>query len=158
MGSLRDLSALNLHTVIEPFGPAGALILSDDQVSQLGGGKRAAVLVRIGERSARVRLAVMGGCNVIGLSKANRALLGVEIGQTVDAEVSRDDAARSVSVPNDLQEALASEPDLRTTFDSLAFTHRREYVEWVDAAKKPETRARRIAATLERLRDRAAPG
>lgn len=37
-----------------------------------------------------MRLAVMGGVNVIGLSKANRALLGVEIGQVVEAEVALD--------------------------------------------------------------------
>ncbi len=55
-----------------------------------GGGRRAAVVVHVADRTARVRLAVMGGVNVIGLSKANRALLGVEIGQVVEAEVALD--------------------------------------------------------------------
>jgi uncharacterized protein YdeI (YjbR/CyaY-like superfamily) len=37
-------------------------------------------------------------------------------------------------------------------FAALAFTHRREYVLWVEGAKRPETRARRVAGTVERLR------
>ena len=35
----------------------------------------------------------------------------------------------------------------------MSFTHRREYVEWVEEAKRADTRARRIAATVERVRD-----
>ena len=146
------MTALRLHAVIEPFGSAGALVLSDDQVAQLGGGKRAAVVVRIGGREARLRIAVMGGVAVIGLSKANRALLRVEIGQAVDAEVALDEAPRTVDIPDDLAEALASEPALRARFDGLAFTHQRELVEWVADAKRAETRQRRVAGTLDRLR------
>jgi uncharacterized protein YdeI (YjbR/CyaY-like superfamily) len=36
-------------------------------------------------------------------------------------------------------------------FDSLAFTHRREYVEWIVGAKKEETRKRRLETTIEKL-------
>jgi uncharacterized protein YdeI (YjbR/CyaY-like superfamily) len=36
-------------------------------------------------------------------------------------------------------------------FSSLSFTHRRENVEWVEEVKRPETRARRIAGTVERV-------
>lgn len=67
--------------------PTTAIELGDDQVATLGGGKRAAVLVTIGERSARLRLAVMGGQNLIGISKANRAALGVEIGDEIEASI-----------------------------------------------------------------------
>lgn len=128
------------------------MILTDEQVTELGGGKRAAVTVRIGERTARLRLAVMGGQNVIGLSKANRALLQVELGQAVDAEISLDEAPREVAVPDDLAAALAGEPELKAHFEGLAFSHRRQYVEWVTEAKKPETRQRRVDGTLEKLR------
>jgi uncharacterized protein YdeI (YjbR/CyaY-like superfamily) len=36
-------------------------------------------------------------------------------------------------------------------FDSLAFTNRKEYVEWIGSAKKDETKQKRLAATLEKL-------
>ena len=42
-------------------------------------------------------------------------------------------------------------------FDDLSFTHRCEYVDWVEEAKRPETRARRIAGTVERVREGRAP-
>ena len=42
--------------------------------------------------------------------------------------------------------------ELDKAFASMSFTHRREYVEWVEEAKRADTRARRIAATVERVR------
>ena len=41
----------------------------------------------------------------------------------------------------------------KAAFAKLSFTHQREYVEWVEEAKRPETRARRIAGTVERVRE-----
>lgn len=49
--------------------------------------------------------------------------------------------------------ALAADPPVKKAFASLLFTHQREYVEWVEEAKRPETRARRISATVERVRE-----
>ncbi|MCA0336733.1 MAG: YdeI/OmpD-associated family protein [Actinobacteria bacterium] len=143
---------VTLDTTLEPFGPATAIILSDDQVAQLGGGKRAAVRVAIGDRSARLRLAVMGGQNCIGLSKASRAELGVELGETVTATVSLDDAPRDVVLPDEMTAVLASDSVAAQAFEKLAFTHRKEYATWVGEAKKPETRERRAAQALEMLR------
>lgn len=148
------MTPLLLHTTIEPMGAAGGFVLTDDQVSQLGGGKRAAVLVRVGDRTARLRVAVMGGCNLIGLSKANRTLLGVEIGDIVDAEISLDDTPRVVTVPEDLTVALDAEPDLKARFEALAFTHQREFVEWIDEAKRSDTRRKRVDATVDMIRQR----
>jgi uncharacterized protein YdeI (YjbR/CyaY-like superfamily) len=60
---------------------------------------------------------------------------------------------RTVRVPADLRAALAEDADAKAAFAKLSYTHRREYVEWVEEAKRPETRARRIAATVERVRE-----
>lgn len=141
---------LKIQTVLEPQGPATAIELSDAQIEELGGGKRAAVLVTIGDRSARLRLAVMGGQNLIGLSKASRAELGVEIGDAVEALIDLDTAPREVEVPEDLAAALAA-AGLREAFDELAPSHRREHVRAILDAKKPETRERRIAAAIAKL-------
>ncbi len=46
------------------------------------------------------------------------------------------------------------EPDEREIFDGLAFSHRKEYVLWVEDAKKLETRARRIEQVRAKLRER----
>lgn len=142
---------LLIHTTLVPFGPATAIELTDDQVAELGGGKRAAVVVVIGERSTRLRLGVMGGRNVIGLSKAARAELGVDIGDEVDATVSLDEAEREIEVPADLAEALAG-AGIRPAFDALSYTRRKELARGVDEAKRADTRERRVAAAVDEVR------
>jgi uncharacterized protein YdeI (YjbR/CyaY-like superfamily) len=94
----------------------------------------------------------MGGQNCIGLSKASRAELGVELGDTVTATVSLDDAPRDVVLPDELAMVLVSDSVAAQAFEKLAFTHRKEYATWVGEAKKPETRGRRAAQALEMLR------
>jgi uncharacterized protein YdeI (YjbR/CyaY-like superfamily) len=56
-------------------------------------------------------------------------------------------------VPKDLAAALAADPKAQKAFASMSFTHRREYVEWVEEAKSADTRDRRIAATVARVRE-----
>ncbi|MCD6640585.1 MAG: YdeI/OmpD-associated family protein [Nocardioides sp.] len=148
------MGALHLsRATLEPFGPAGAFLLGDDQVAELGGGRRAAVVVTVGDASVRVRLSVMGGENCIGLSKANRAALGVEVGDVVDAVVSLDEEPREVDVPPELAAVLAAEPEARARYDALAYTHRKEFATWVAEARRQATRDRRAAQTLDMLRE-----
>jgi Bacteriocin-protection, YdeI or OmpD-Associated/Domain of unknown function (DUF1905) len=137
--------------VAQPFGPAAAFVLTDDQVDALGGGKRAAVRVTVADRSARLRLAVMGGENVVGLSKAARADLRIEIGDEVEVRIDLDSAPRQVDVPAELAAAWADRPDVVAAFQKLSYTHQREYAEWVGSAKQQGTRDRRSAQAVEML-------
>lgn len=146
------MAPLTLSTRIEPAGPAGAIVLTDEQVAGLGGGKRAPVTVTIGGRTARVRLAVMGGRNMIGLRREVRTALRVDVGDDVVAEIALDEAPRVVDVPPELAEALAGDPDTAAAYERLAYTHRKEYADWIAQAKRPETKERRLAKALERIR------
>ena len=56
-----------------------------------------------------------------------------------------------MTVPDDLRSALADDDAAPEAFEKLSYTHRREYVEWIEEAKRPDTRARRIAGTIERV-------
>ncbi len=51
--------------------------------------------------------------------------------------------------PDDLQAALRDNKAASATFESFPPGCRREYVEWVTEAKRPETRAKRIAQSVE---------
>ena len=144
---------MKVKQTLKPQGPATAIVLTDAQVDTLGGGKRAAVTVTIGTKTVRLRLAVMGGHNLIGISKANREALGVNIGDAVNATIELDEAPRTVAVPDDAAKALET-AKLRKKFDALAFTHQKEHVQAITGAKKPETRTRRIEAMLQKLRER----
>ncbi|WP_454301617.1 YdeI/OmpD-associated family protein [Salana multivorans] len=143
-----------LHTVLEARGPAAAIVLTDEQVASFGAGRTFPVAVTIEGRTARVRLARMGGENLIGLSKAARAELGVEIGQEVDVVVALDAAPREIETPAELAEMLDGDAALRAAWDALAPSHRKEHARAVADARQPETRQRRVAAVAEALRKR----
>ena len=93
----------------------------------------------------------MGGCMVIGLLKGIRTQLGKGDGDPITVTLERDTAERTVDVPEDLATALA-EAGLQEAFDALSYSHRREHVNAVTEAKKPETRVRRIAKAIEILK------
>lgn len=147
------MATLELTRVLAPRGPAGALVLTDEEVAVLGGGKRAAVLVRVGDREARLRLGVMGGENLIGMSKATRTDLGLEVGQQVTATITVDEAPREVDVPDDLAVALAGDAAAKDAFEALPFSARKEFAVWVGGAKRADTRARRLEDTLRMLHE-----
>ena len=58
---------------------------------------------------------------------------------------------RTIEVPSELQQLFNKNKPAATFFESLAFTHRREYVEWIISAKRAETKARRLETTMEKL-------
>ena len=76
---------------------------------------------------------------------------GLVAGQRVAVVMERDDAPRTIEPPDDLERALRDNPAVWTAWERLSFTHQREYVEAVEDAKRPETRARRIVQTVEKL-------
>ncbi len=123
---------------------AAAAALSDE--------KRPPVTVTIGGHTFRTRLAVYGGQPMVGVSKANRAAAGVDIGDRFDVILALDEEPRVIEVPEDLAAALAGDAEAAAAFERLSFSHRREYVTWIGEAKRPDTRARRVAGTLDRLR------
>jgi hypothetical protein len=101
----------------------------------------------------RSRLMVYGGVTVLGLRNEQRREAGISDGDPVDVEIERDDAPREVELPPELASALSSDPPAAEAYESLSFTHRREYAEWIAQAKREETRTRRVAKALEMLRD-----
>lgn len=146
------MSELRLRTELVGRGPAAAIILSDDQVATLSAGKAFPVVVTIGTHTARLRVARMGGENLIGFTKAVRGDLGLEVGQTVDAVIRVDAAERTVDVPPALADALDADPALRAAFDALSYSARKEHARTVADAKQDATRERRIAKIVDALR------
>jgi hypothetical protein len=132
---------------------ATGIQVPDEVVDALGAGKRPAVRVTLREYTYRTTIAPMGGAFWIGVSAEHRANAGVAAGDVLDVAVEVDDAPRTVTVPDDLAAALAADPDARAFFDSLSFTNQNTYVQWVSDAKKVETRADRVAKSVEALHD-----
>ena len=55
----------------------------------------------------------------------------------------------ALDTPEDLSRALDANAAARATFDGFPPSCRRDYVQWVVEAKRPETRTRRIAQAVE---------
>lgn len=125
---------LEFETRIAESGPAAAIELTEEQAARLSAKKQPPVVVTIGDRSARLRVHRMGGGVRIGLSKASRAQLGVEIGQTVTVRVHEDTAERTVELPSPLADALAIDAAAKARFDALSFTRRKEIAEGIASA------------------------
>jgi hypothetical protein len=145
---------MRFHTTVELGGKtATGLHVPDDVVLALGSGKRPAVVITIGGHSYRTTVASMGGRFLVPLSADNRSAAGVVAGEEVDVDIELDTGPREAAVPADLDAALAHDDRARQFFDALAFTHRKEWVRWIEDAKRAETRTARVATTVAALHD-----
>jgi uncharacterized protein YdeI (YjbR/CyaY-like superfamily) len=58
---------------------------------------------------------------------------------------------KELEIPDYLLAALDKNKKARVTFEALAYSHKKEYVEWIAEAKQEVTRAKRLATALEWL-------
>ena len=70
----------------------------------------------------------------------------------MEVDLELDTAPREVVVPDDLAAALDAEPAARATFDGLSYSNKSWHVLQVTGARTEETRQRRIARSVETLR------
>ncbi|MGC4942562.1 YdeI/OmpD-associated family protein [Kribbella sp. DT2] len=138
--------------VIQDAGGGGAYVeIPAPVLTALGGGPRIPVQATFDDVPYQGSIVSMGDCQALGVLKGIRTTLSKAPGDTVTVTVTRDTTERTVEIPPDLATALA-DAGLREAFDRLSYSHRREQVNAVLDAKKPETRARRIAKAVEMLR------
>ena len=62
-----------------------------------------------------------------------------------------DPVTKQVKLPEDLVAAFRKHKSAGDAFNALAFSHKKEYIEWIVTAKREETRADRIKGTIERI-------
>jgi uncharacterized protein YdeI (YjbR/CyaY-like superfamily) len=96
------------------------------------------------------------GTHYLAVNQTIRAAAEAGIGDMVNVVMEPDTAVRTVAVPPYLNKALiAAGQDV--VFNALSYSHRKELVDWIAQAKKPETRARRIEKGLKMLAGRKMP-
>jgi hypothetical protein len=145
------MGAQRFEATLERHGSGIVVVIPFDLKEAFGSG-RPAVLATVNGYAFRTTLFTMSGRALLGLNREVREATGVEAGQEVSVELERDEKPRTVEVPSDLAAALEADPAVRKTFAGLSHTHRKEYVRWIEDAKRDETRARRIAKSVELLR------
>ena len=139
--------------VIENAGGGGAFVQIPFDVEQAFGKKRVKVKALIEGVPYRGLLVRMGGPNhMLIILKGIREKIGKSFGDQVEVILEEDTEERVVEVPADLAQAFEHDPQARVFFDGLAFSHRREYVNWINEAKQETTRQTRVAKTIELLK------
>ena len=134
-------------------GTTTGFLVDDEIVAALGGGGRPKVAVTVKGTEWRSSIARMGGAYWLGVSAERRAAAGIAAGEVLDVEVVLDTAPREVEVPEDLAAALAAEPAAQAFWAGLSPSNKSWHVLQVTGAKTEETRARRIAKSVDALRE-----
>ncbi|QKE84324.1 YdeI/OmpD-associated family protein [Arthrobacter sp. NEB 688] len=132
-------------------GTTTGFVVPDEVVEALGGGRRPKVAASVAGHTWRTSIAAMGGRFLLGASAAVREAAGIAAGETHTVTVVLDDAPRTVEVPEDLAAALAADADAARAWEALTYSAQRRHAEAVLAAKKPETRARRVESVVASL-------
>lgn len=133
-------------------GNNAAFVIPDDFVSALKAGGRPKVAVTLKGKVFRTSIAKMGGRYLLGFNKARREEADLAVGERYTLEIVADTEERTVALPDDLAAALAGDKPALDRWEKLSFTNKRELAEPIEAAKKPETRERRVARAVEVLR------
>ncbi|MDP2323624.1 MAG: YdeI/OmpD-associated family protein [Gammaproteobacteria bacterium] len=115
------------------------------------GKARAPVKVTLNGYTYKSTVVSMGGAAMVPLRRSHREAAGLAGGETLEVCLELDTDKREVTPPPDLLRALKAVPGALARWQRLSYTHQREHVEAIEEAKKPETRARRIAGAIAML-------
>ena len=73
---------------------------------------------------------------------------GLSAGDRTKVTLAIDDLPRTVIIPTELKQALSKNKTADKFFSALAYSHQKEYVDWITEAKREEIRERRLRKTL----------
>jgi hypothetical protein len=96
-----------------------------------------------------------GNTHMILVNKEMQKTAQIGAGNRVKVVIEVDEKPRVLTIPPDFKGALTKSPASRDAFEKMSYSHKREYVRWIEKAKKEETRARRIEKVVEMLKDKA---
>lgn len=99
----------------------------------------------------RGSLANMGNGHCLILTQAIRRQIGKSFGDDVNITLWEDKEERIVIVPEDVQVLLDQNENAKAFYEKMSYTHKKEYIRWIEEAKKEETRERRKIKMIEML-------
>lgn len=90
-------------------------------------------------------------CHVLIVLKEIRKKIGKGTGDSCSVIVELDTEDRKIDLADDVLKLMKKNREAKENWDKLAYTHQREYHLWIEDAKRPETRAKRIEQMIEKL-------
>jgi hypothetical protein len=139
--------------VIKNAGGGGAFVEVPFDVEAVFGSKRPKIKATFEGVPYRGILTRMGTeHHLLIILKEIREKIGKTFGEEVKITVEPDTEPRVIEIPAELKKLFRTEKDAKKFFDQLSYTHQREYVMWINEAKRDETRQNRIVKAIEMLK------
>jgi len=139
--------------VIKNAGGGGAFVEVPFDVEEVFGSKRPKVKATFEGVPYRGILTRMGTeHHLLIILKEIREKIGKTFGEEVKITVEPDTEPRVIEIPAELKKLFRTEREAKAFFEKLSYTHQREYVMWINEAKREETRQNRIVKAIEMLK------
>lgn len=90
-------------------------------------------------------------CHIVGITQKIRKEINKQPGDSVRIVLKKDDEPRKVEIPEDLDNLLNENVIAREFFNSLSYSNKKKYVNWIISAKKSETRDKRLKDSITML-------
>lgn len=148
-----DERAREFQGTVEVTGTRATVALPFDPNAAWGAKARHYVTGSVNGHKVRALLASTSDGFALPIGALWREGAGIEQGTQVDVAIWPEGPQES-NMAGDITAALDASPEAKAFFESLATFYRKGYVNWVEQAKRPETRARRLAEMLEALKAR----
>ena len=112
------------------------------------------VIIEYGEFSKQTTLMPKGkGLHRVFLNENLMKITGVDFGDKIDVSIRKDLTKGEKSLPKEFVLALDMTEGGWEAFEKLTSRQRREFINWIESAKKSETRERRVWEAIEKLNE-----
>ncbi|EPY2307507.1 YdeI/OmpD-associated family protein [Clostridium sporogenes] len=117
--------------------------------------KRVKVLVKFENEQYRGSIVNMGlSCYIIGVTKNIRNKINKTYGDIIKVELQKDDEERIVIVPEEFKVSLSHNKVANDFYESLSYSQKRKYIQWITSAKKEETKVKRMEEAIVKLENK----
>ena len=146
------MSTMRFQTTVAKSGTRTYVAIPFDPNEAWGSKARHHVAGTVNGCRIRGTLGSDGAQFFLLLGAAWRRDNGMAAGDVVDVGLDAE-GPQIDSVSPDVAAALEAEPRAKAFFDALASFYRNNYVRWVESAKRPETRTKRIGEMIDLLKN-----
>lgn len=90
-------------------------------------------------------------CHILGITQEMRTKMGKTFGDMVTVELQKDEDVRAVILPDDFSKILSKNEKAQSFYNTLSFSNQNNFCQWIESAKKEETRQKRIHEAIQKL-------
>ncbi|MFN8580383.1 MAG: YdeI/OmpD-associated family protein [Gemmatimonadaceae bacterium] len=149
---VTGMTMQRFRATVSQSGTKVVIVLPFDPNAVWGAKSRHFITGTVNGRTIRGPVDQHGTDYVLAPGPAWRRDTGIAVGHTVEVAIAPEGPQLQLMAP-DIATALAAEPAALAFFDGLATFYRKNFMRWIDSAKREETRARRIAEMVQLLKD-----